>query len=149
MKPTTRYAKSGDVHIAYQIFGDGPVDIVFVPGFISQIENYWDQPGFARWLRRLGSFARVVMFDKRGTGLSDRLKDLPGMDQRMEDVSVVMDAAGLDRAAVFGISEGGSLASLFAAHHPERCQALILYGAFASYPGRLPRASAPPRRLHQ
>ena len=138
MHPTTRYTKSGDVHLAYQVFGEGPVNYVFVPGFISQIENYWDEPGFARWLRRLGSFARVVMFDKRGTGLSDRLSDLPGMDLRMEDVSVVMDAAGIDRAAVFGISEGGSLASLFAAHHPERCQALILYGAFASFKSWFP-----------
>ena len=105
MIPTTRYAKSGDVHVAYQIFGEGPVNFVFVPGFISQIENYWDEPGFARWLRRLGSFARVVLFDKRGTGLSDRLSELPGMDLRMDDVRAVMDAVEFDKAAVMGISE--------------------------------------------
>jgi len=130
--PRTRYAKSGDVHIAYQLFGEGPVNLVFVPGFISQIENYWDEPGFARWLNRLGTFARVVLFDKRGTGLSDRLDELPGMDVRMDDVGVVMDAVEFDKAVVMGISEGGSLAALFAAHHPDRCQGLVLYGAFAS-----------------
>ena len=142
MQPTTRYAKSGDVHIAYQVFGEGPVDLVFVPGFVSHIENYWDEPGFARWLRRLGSFSRVVMFDKRGTGLSDQVRELPGMDQRMDDVRAVMDAVGLDRAAVMGISEGGSLASLFAAHHPARCQALVLYGAFARFTSWFPTEEA-------
>lgn len=138
MHPTTRYTKVGDVHLAYQVFGEGPVNYVFVPGFISQIENYWAEPGFARWLNRLGSFARVVLFDKRGTGLSDRLDELPGMDLRMDDVGVVMDAAGMDKAVVAGISEGGSLAALFAAHHPTRCQALILYGAFASFKSWFP-----------
>ena len=138
MIPTTRYAKSGDVHVAYQIFGEGPVNFVFVPGFISQIENYWDEPGFARWLRRLGSFARVVLFDKRGTGLSDRLSELPGMDLRMDDVRAVMDAVEFDKAAVMGISEGGSLAALFAAHHPTRCQALVLYGAFSRFTSWFP-----------
>ncbi len=138
MIPTTRYTKSGDVHVAYQVFGEGQVNFVFVPGFISQIENYWDEPGFARWLRRLGSFARVVLFDKRGTGLSDRLSELPGMDLRMDDVRAVMDAAEFDKAVVMGISEGGSLAALFAAHHPTRCQALILYGAFARFTSWFP-----------
>jgi class 3 adenylate cyclase len=138
MHPRTRYTKSGNVHLAYQVFGEGPVDFVFVPGFISQIENYWDEPGFARWLHRLGSFARVVLFDKRGTGLSDRLDELPGMDLRMDDVGVVMDAVEMDHAVVMGISEGGSLAALFAAHHPERCQALVLYGAFASFTSWFP-----------
>ena len=138
MHPRTRYAKSGDVHVAYQVFGDGPVDLVFVPGFISHIDNYWDEPGLARFLNRLASFARVVIFDKRGTGLSDQVSELPGMDERMDDVRAVMDAANLDRAAVFGISEGGSLASLFAAHHPDRCQALVLYGAFARFKSWFP-----------
>lgn len=142
MQPTTRYAKSGDVHIAYQGFGDGPVDLVFVPGFVSHIENYWDEPSFARWLRRLASFSRVVMFDKRGTGLSDRVSELPGMDQRMDDVRAVMDAVEIDHAAVMGISEGGSLASLFAAHHPARCQALVLYGAFARFTSWFPTEEA-------
>ena len=138
MHPRTQYAKSGDVHVAYQVFGDGPVDLVFVPGFISHIDNYWDEPGLARFLNRLASFARVVIFDKRGTGLSDQVSELPGMDERMDDVRAVMDAANLDRAAVFGISEGGSLASLFAAHHPDRCQALVLYGAFARFKSWFP-----------
>jgi len=133
MQPRTQYAKSGDVHIAYQVFGEGAVDLVFVPGFVSHIENYWDEPSFARWLRRLGNFSRVMMFDKRGTGLSDQVSELPGMDQRMDDVRAVMDAVGIERAAIFGISEGGSLATLFAASHPERSQALIIYGGFAQF----------------
>lgn len=136
--PTTRYAKSNGVHVAYQVFGEGPVDIVFVPGFVSHIENYWTHPNFVRWLDRLGSFARVVMFDKRGTGLSDRVAELPAMDERMDDVRAVMDAVKLERAAVFGISEGGSLATLFAAHHPDRCTALIVYGAFARFTSWFP-----------
>ena len=141
MHPTTQYAKSGNVHVAYQVFGDGPVDVVFVPGFVSHIDNYWDEPNFARALLRLGKFARVAMFDKRGTGLSDRV-DAPAMDQRMDDIRAVMDAERLDRAAIFGISEGGSLACLFAAHHPERCQALVLYGAFARFTSWIPTDEA-------
>jgi pimeloyl-ACP methyl ester carboxylesterase len=132
MLPTTRYAKSGEVHIAYQIFGEGP-DLIMAPGFVSHIENYWDDPRFARWLRKLGSFCRVVLFDKRGTGLSDRVANLPAMDERMDDVRAVMDAVKIERAAQFGISEGGSLAALFAATHPERSQSLTLYGAFARF----------------
>ena len=100
--PTTRYAKSEGVHVAYQEFGDGPANVVVVPGFVSHIENYWTHPDFTLWLDQLGSFARVVMFDKRGTGLSDRVSDLPGMDERMDDVRAVMDAVGMKRAAVFG-----------------------------------------------
>ena len=103
----TRYAKNGDINVAYQVFGEGDVDLVFVPGFISHIENYWDEPRFAQWLRRLGSFCRVIMFDKQGTGLSDRSSKLPNMDERMDDVSAVMDAVGIEQAAIFGISEGG------------------------------------------
>lgn len=137
MNPETRYARTGDVHIAYQVFGSG-VDLVFVPGFVSHIDNYWDEPRLARWLRRLGSFAKVIMFDKRGTGLSSRVSTLPTMDDRMDDVRAVMDAQDIERAAIFGISEGGSLASLFAAHHPERCTALILYGAFAEFSSWFP-----------
>ena len=132
--PVTRYAKSGDVHIAYQVFGNGAIDLVFVPGFISHIENYWEHPDLARWLLRLGSFARVVMFDKRGTGLSDPVPEMPSLDQRMDDVRAVMDAAGTENAALFGISEGGALSALFAATYPQRCQRLILYGAFARFP---------------
>jgi class 3 adenylate cyclase/pimeloyl-ACP methyl ester carboxylesterase len=129
--PVTRYAKSGDVHVAYQVFGSGPIDLVFVPGFVSHIENYWDHPDLARWLLRLSNFARVAIFDKRGTGLSDQVPDVPSLDQRMDDVRAVMDAVGMHRAALLGVSEGGPLATLFAATYPERCQALVLYGTFA------------------
>jgi pimeloyl-ACP methyl ester carboxylesterase len=132
MQPITHYAKSGEVHVAYQVFGEGP-DLVMAPGFVSHIENYWDDPRFARWLSKLGSFCRVVLFDKRGTGLSDRVPNLPAMDERMDDVRAVMDAVKIERAAQFGISEGGSLAALFAATHPERTQSLTLYGAFARF----------------
>ena len=100
---------------------------------MSHIENYWDEPRLARWLGKLGSFCRVILFDKRGTGLSDRVANLPSMDERMDDVRAVMDAAGVARAVQFGISEGGSLAALFAASHPERAESLILYGAFARF----------------
>src|SRR5258707_840111 len=129
--PVTRYAKSGDVHIAYQVFGSGPIDLVFVPGFVSHIEAYWDHPDLARWLLRLANFARVATFDKRGTGLSDRVSELPSFDLRMDDARAVMDAVGMERAALLGVSEGGPLATLFAATYPQRCQALVLYGTFA------------------
>jgi pimeloyl-ACP methyl ester carboxylesterase len=132
MQRTTRYAKSGDVHIAYQVFGDGP-DLIVAPGFVSHLENAWDEPRLARWLNKLGGFCRVVGFDKRGTGLSDRVSNLPAMDERMDDLRAVMDAVGIERATLFGVSEGGSLAALFAASHPERTNSLILYGAFARF----------------
>jgi pimeloyl-ACP methyl ester carboxylesterase len=131
--PEIRYAKSGDVHIAYQVFGNGPGTIIIIPGFISHIEHSWDSPDQARWLNHLARRAQVVIFDKRGTGLSDRLGQLPNLDQRMDDARAVMDAAGIERAAIMGVSEGGSLAVLFAASHPERCSALILYGVFARF----------------
>jgi pimeloyl-ACP methyl ester carboxylesterase len=131
--PEIRYAKSGDVHIAYQVFGQGPENIIIIPGFISHVEHSWDSPDQARWLNYLARQAQVVIFDKRGTGLSDRLGQLPNLEQRMDDARAVMDAAGIERAAIMGVSEGGSLAVLFAASHPERCSALILYGAFARF----------------
>lgn len=137
-QPSTRYAKSGNVHVAYQVFGAGDIDLVFFPGFVSNIEIYWEEPHFARWLQKLASFARVITFDKRGTGLSDRLEILPTMEERMDDARAVMDAAGSERAAVFGLSEGGSLATLFAAHYPERCRALVLWGAFAKFSSWFP-----------
>src|SRR4051812_1051059 len=133
MTPEIRYAKSGDVHIAYQVFGNGPESLIIIPGFISHVEHSWDSPDQARWLNHVGRRARVVLFDKRGTGLSDRLGQLPNLDQRMDDARAVMDAAGIERAAIMGVSEGGSLAALFAASHPGRCSALILYGAFARF----------------
>jgi class 3 adenylate cyclase len=142
MIPLTRYAKSGDVHIAYQVFGSGPIDLVLAPPFVSHVENFWDQPDNARWLLRLGSYARVAMFDKRGTGLSDRINQLPGMDERMDDVRAVMDAAGMERASLFGLSEGGVLAALFAAAHPERCRALVLYGSYARFESWIPTHEA-------
>jgi class 3 adenylate cyclase/pimeloyl-ACP methyl ester carboxylesterase len=131
MTPETRYAKSGDVHIAYQVFGDGPVNLIVAPGFVSNVEIAWDHPEFSRWLLRFANYARVAIFDKRGTGMSDRVANLPGLDERIDDLRAVMDAAGMDTAAVFGVSEGGSLAALFAATYPDRCRALILFGAFA------------------
>src|SRR5436309_3197817 len=133
MQPVTQYAKSGDVHIAYQAFGDGPINLVMVPGFVSNVENYWDEPDFARFLNRLASYARVVTFDKRGTGMSDRVAELPGLDQRMDDLRAVMDAAGMANAALLGISEGAPLSVLFAASYPDRCRALILYGSFSRF----------------
>ena len=132
-RPATRYARSGDVHVAYQVFGEGPVNLVLTPGFVSHIDNYWDEPRLAGWLSGLGRIGRVAMFDKRGTGMSDRVTDLPDMDERMDDVRAVLDAAGFDTAFIMGISEGGSLATLYSAHHPERCEGLILYGAFAQF----------------
>lgn len=142
MIPDVHYAKIGDVHIAYTAFGDGPLNLVWMPGFISHVEHWWDEPGQVRWLQWLGSFARVVMFDKRGTGLSDRFTGAPTMEERMEDVLAVMDAAGFRRAAVLGISEGGSLSTLFAATYPDRCQALVLYGAFARFQSWFPSDDA-------
>jgi class 3 adenylate cyclase len=109
---------------------------------VSHIENYWEEPGFARWLRHLGSFAHVVMFDKRGTGLSDRVELLPTLEQRMDDARAVMDAVGFERAAVLGISEGGSLAAMFAATYPDRCAALILYGTYARFAQWIPTVEA-------
>jgi len=133
--PKTRYARSGDLSIAYQCFGEGPVDLVVVPGWISNVEWQWEEPGNAHFLRRLGSFARVVSFDKRGTGLSDRVREdeLPGLDERMDDLRAVMDDAGTERAVLMGISEGGSLAVLFAATYPERTTGLLLCGSFARF----------------
>jgi class 3 adenylate cyclase len=133
MKPKTRYAKSGDMSIAYQIAGDGPNDLVYVPGWVSNVETAWEDPPVARFLERLSSFSRLILFDKRGTGLSDRvpLNELPTLEQRMDDVRAVMDTAGSERAALFGASEGGVMCALFAATYPERSSALIVYGSYA------------------
>jgi class 3 adenylate cyclase len=129
--PPTHYARSDDVHIAYQVFGSGALDVVVVPGFVSHLEHLWQDPVTARLRSRLASFARVVVFDKRGTGMSDRVSgpDQP-LERRMDDVRAVMDAAGVERAALWGISEGGPMAVLFAATYPDRCQALVLYGSW-------------------
>jgi class 3 adenylate cyclase len=142
MQPVTRYAKSGDVHVAYQEFGEGPLNLVVAPFFVSNVEVFWEYPDAARWLLRLASFARVAMFDKRGTGMSDRVTELPGLEQRIDDVRAVMDAVGMKQAALLGMSEGGSLAALFAATYPERCSALVLYGSFARFASWLPTEEA-------
>jgi class 3 adenylate cyclase len=127
--PETRYAKSGDVNIAYQIVGDGPFDLIHVPMFVSNLELQWEDPAERRYYERLSSFCRLIMFDKRGTGLSDRVA-VATLEERMEDLRAVMDAAGSQRAAVFGSSEGGALSILFTATYPERVSALVLYGAY-------------------
>lgn len=129
-RPDTRYAKSGDVHIAYQIVGSGPVDLVYVPGFTSHVAHAWEQPSYARFLERLASFSRLIWFDKRGTGLSDRVGIAP-LEDRMDDVRAVMDAAGSERAVLFGESEGGPMSILFASTYPDRTTGLILYATFA------------------
>jgi pimeloyl-ACP methyl ester carboxylesterase len=133
MPPETRYAKSGHVNIAYQVVGDGPFDLVYVPGWVSNIELLWEKPKPARFLERLASFSRLILFDKRGTGMSDRVSNdrLPTLEQRMDDVRAVLDAVGSESAALLGHSEGGSMSVLFAATYPERSRALVLVGAFA------------------
>jgi class 3 adenylate cyclase len=133
MEPETKYAKSGDVNIAYQVVGDGPLDLVWVAPFTSHLECGWEDPSYARFFHRLASFSRLMMFDKRGTGLSDRVSvnELPTLEQRMDDVRAVMDAVGSERAALFGSSEGGPMSVLFAATYPARTSALLLYGTFA------------------
>jgi class 3 adenylate cyclase/pimeloyl-ACP methyl ester carboxylesterase len=137
--PETRFGKSGDVHIAYQVVGDGPIDLVYVQGWISNVELNWQDPSYARFLSRLASFTRLITFDKRGTGLSDRVPEdrLPTLEQRMDDVRAVMDAAGSERAALLGVSEGGPMSVLFAATYPERTTALVLYGTY-SHAGAAP-----------
>jgi pimeloyl-ACP methyl ester carboxylesterase len=127
--PETRYARSGDASIAYQVLGDGPFDLVFVPGFVSNLEYGWELPELARLYERFASFSRLLIFDKRGTGLSDRVGGIPPLEVRMDDVRAVMDAAGVERAVIIGISEGGPMTLLFAAAHPERAAAAVVYGS--------------------
>jgi len=127
--PRTQYAQSGNVNIAYQVFGTGPLDLVVTPGFVSNIDLMWDDPFMTRFFRRLATFARVITFDKRGMGLSDRVVDIPPLDQRVDDLRAVMDAADTDRAALIGVSEGGPMSIQFAWTYPERTRALVLYGS--------------------
>jgi pimeloyl-ACP methyl ester carboxylesterase len=134
MEPETHYARSGNVRIAYQVVGRGSLDLVVVPGYISNLDHIWDEPGLAHFLSRLSAFSRLILFDKRGTGLSDRLGDLPTLEERMDDVRAVMDAVGSKQAALFGISEGGAMSILFAATYPERTRALVLYGSYGHFP---------------
>ncbi len=126
MRAETRYARSGDVHIAYQVIGDGPFDLVFVPGFVTHIELAWGLPGFADFLTTMGSFSRFIRFDKRGTGMSDPVSGAPTLETRMDDVRAVMDAVGSHRAAFYGLSEGAAMSLLFAATYPDRTAALIV-----------------------
>jgi len=133
-RPETHYAKTTDgVHIAYQVIGTGPFDLVYVPGWVSNVEVMWEEPRLAAFLERLASFARLIVFDKRGTGLSDPVPDveLPGLERRMDDLRAVMDAAGSERAALLGHSEGGNMCILFSATFPERTSALVLVGCYA------------------
>jgi len=131
--PETRYARSGGINIAYQVIGEGSLDLVYVPGWVSNVEGSWEEPTHERFLRRLARFSRLILFDKRGTGLSDPVAEssLPTLEERMDDVRAVMDAAGSKRAALFGFSEGGNLSVLFAATYPERTVALVTFGIFA------------------
>ena len=147
MQADIKYAKSGPVHIAYQVVGEGPIDLVYVPGFTSHIGYAWEFPPFARFLQRLAGFSRLIWFDKRGTGLSDRV-DIASLEQRMDDVRVVMDAAGSERAALVGASEGGPMSVLFASTHPTRVDGLVLCGSYARRPvppGRSARDRTPSR----
>ncbi|MGH7048882.1 MAG: adenylate/guanylate cyclase domain-containing protein [Stellaceae bacterium] len=133
--PETRYARSGDLHIAYQVVGSGALDLVVVHGAFTNLELLWEIPRSAHFHKRLASFSRLILFDKRGMGLSDRIAGAATLEERMDDVRAVMDAVGSERAAIFGSSEGGAMSMLFAATYPERTRALVLYGTFARYAG--------------
>jgi class 3 adenylate cyclase/predicted alpha/beta hydrolase len=140
MQPETRYTHSCDISIAYQVVGEGPLDIVLVPSWVTNVEESWEEPSYARLLNRLASFGRLILFDKRGTGLSDRIVPLPGLQERMDDVRAVMNAAGSERAALIGCTEGGAMCGLFAATYPDKTSALIMYGAYAR---RMPASDYP------
>jgi len=129
--PETRYAKSGEVRIAYHVVDNGPLDLVYVPGFVSNIDLFWEMPHQANFFGRLAAFSRLILFDKRGTGLSDRDVGIATLEERMDDLRAVMDAVGSERAALFGASEGGAMSLLFAATYPQRTRALMLYGSYA------------------
>ncbi len=131
MKPVTKYTKSGNINIAYQVIGNGPVDIVYIPGWVSNIDMMWAEPRLASFLIRLTLFARLILFDKRGTGLSDRFDKYSTLEERMDDIRAVMDAVGSERAVLFGHSEGGSASMLFAHTYPERTVSVIGFGIFA------------------
>ena len=131
MAPAARYAKAGDVHIAYTVTGDGPIDVIWVPTWIHQVEHVWQEPSIAGTYERMGRFARLINFDRRGSGLSDPMVGAPTLEEQMDDVLAVMQAAGSEKAAVVGMLEGGPLAALFAATHPDKVGALVLYATFA------------------
>ena len=129
--PSTHYVKSDDVHIAYQVLGQGSLDLLFVPGFVSNVEAIWQSPEQSAFFRRLASFCRLILFDKRGTGMSDRGSQMFALEQRMHDVQAILDEVGSERTVLFGVSEGGPMSLLYAATHPERTSALVLYGSYA------------------
>lgn len=131
MTPETHYTLSDGVNIAYQVVGDGPIDLVLVPGWVSNIEVFWEEPKVSRFLRRLAEFSRLILFDKRGTGLSDRGTDTPTLEERMDDVRAVMDTVGSQQTALLGYSEGGPMCAMFAATYPERTIGLIMIGSYA------------------
>src|SRR5713226_2544179 len=128
MIPPVRYAKSGDVHIAYQVIGDAPVDLVWAPGSVSHLDLWWECPYFVRLFERVSVFSRLILFDKRGTGLSDRPTAVATLEERIDDIRAIMDAVGSTSAHLFGPSEGGSMACLFAATYPQRTRSLTIYG---------------------
>ena len=148
MHPQIRYAKSGDVHIAYVTAGKGPIDVVLAPGWLSNVGLLWDNPLTAAFNDRIASFSRLITFDKRGTGLSDRIGRMPTLEERMDDLRAVMADAGSESAVVFGVSEGGSMSMLFGATYPEKTRALVLYGTFAkrSWSADYPWAPTPEER---
>jgi class 3 adenylate cyclase/pimeloyl-ACP methyl ester carboxylesterase len=125
--PATRYARTGEMHIAYQTVGEGPIDLVFLPGIVSNVELAWEEPHWARFYEELASFSRLILFDRRGVGLSDRINGMPPLEERMEDVRAVLDAVGSERAALFGSLDAGAMFALFAATYPERVSALVLF----------------------
>jgi class 3 adenylate cyclase len=143
-QPQTRYAKGPEGNIAYQVVGDGPMDLVVVPGWFSHVDMLWGDPGWASFVGEFASFARVILYDKRGTGLSDPVDGVPTLESRVDDLRAVLDAAGSERAALFGFSEGGPISVLFAASYPERVSALILYGTYAN--GSLDDDGSPERK---
>src|SRR6202453_1310490 len=150
--PETHYAAVDGIHIAYQVVGDGPFDLLHIPGFVSNVELAWEEPSYEHFLRRLSSFARLITFDKRGTGMSDRLPTdrLPTLEERMDDIHAVLDEVGSERVALLGHSEGGNLSVLFAATYPERTIALVTTGIFATriWSPDYPWAPTPEQRAH-
>ena len=136
--PITRYAMSGDISVAYQVMGDGPIDIIAIPGIISHVEFLHEMPGYTAFLQRLSKFARVITFDKRGQGLSDKMSGAPTLEERMDDIRAVLDAVGAQRAALLGFSEGCALSAMFAASYPDRVSHLVLFGAFVRYADLFP-----------
>lgn len=134
--PPVRYVKNGDTHIAYSVIGEGPIDIVFVLGFVTHLDVMWEHPPLARMLKRLSSFSRLILFDKRGVGLSDRAQAVSTLEERMDDMRAVMDDSGVKRAAIMGVSEGAPMSLLFAATYPERVQALVIFGGYATMHAR-------------